>query len=195
MFNLTKQKFNKFPESNRSMVYLMWIYGFWNLISTLFISIYVFKLETNISHVINYNILFFATVFLGFSWIGYLFSIAKINIRNMYYVWYILFIISFVFLFFLKGNIFWTYIFWLIYWLWFWAFRCAVHANELVNIKDKDRDFFSSMISAWGNILQIVTPLIVTAIFLIANYLNINGYHILFIIIPITYLISFLFYF
>ncbi|MFK7780413.1 MAG: hypothetical protein QM490_04755 [Candidatus Gracilibacteria bacterium] len=193
MFNLTKQKFNNFPVSNKNMIYLMWIYNFGNLISTLFISIYVFKLETNVSHVIIYNIIFFVTVFLGFVGIGYLFSILQKNIKNMYYISYIIFITSFMIMFFLKGTIIGSYIFGASYGLGFGIFWCAVHANELNNIKDKDRDFYSSLISAGGNILQIITPILVSIIFLIAAYLNYNGYYILFIVIPIVYFISFLF--
>jgi len=193
MFNLTKKKFNDFPKSNKAMIYLMWIYHFWNLISTLFISIYIFKLESNISNVIIYNIIFFTTVFLWFDWLWYLYSQIKKSVKSIYYIWYTIFILSFTILLLFWSTILWIYIFWAFYWFAFWAFRCAVHANELTNIKDKDRDFYSSLISAWWNILQIITPLIVSFIFIIANKINYNWYYILFFVIPIVYMISFIF--
>jgi len=98
MFNLTKKKFNDFPKSNKAMIYLMWIYHFWNLISTLFISIYIFKLESNISNVIIYNIIFFTTVFLWFDWLWYLYSQIKKSVKSIYYIWYTIFILSFTIL-------------------------------------------------------------------------------------------------
>jgi len=193
MINLTKKKFNKFPNSNKAMIYLMWIFTFWHLISTLFISIFIFKFQSDISHVITYNIIFFISCFIWFSWIWYIYSVLQKNVKSMYYISYFLLIISYIYLLLFNSSIIWIYIFWLLHWAWFWVFWSVVHANELTNIKDKDRDFYSSLISAWWNILQIITPLLVSIVFIFWNYIDFDWYYILFIIIPIVYLISFLF--
>lgn len=193
MYKLTKTKFNNFPLSNKSMIYLMWIYSFWQFIAALFINIYIFKIDNDITNVIIYNIIFFSSNLLWFSGLGYILSIYKINIRTMYYLSYIVFILSFIFLLLFKNNIVWSYIFWFIYGTGLGSFWCAVHANELNNIADENRDFYSSLISAGWNILQIITPLLVSVVFYFSSLFSINWYYLLFIIIPIVYLISFLF--
>ncbi len=193
MYKLTKTKFNNFPLSNKSMIYLMWIYSFWQFIAALFINIYIFKIDNDITNVIIYNIIFFASCLLWFSGVGYILSLYKINIRTMYYLSYIVFILSFIFLLLFKNNIVWSYIFWFIYGTWLGSFWCAVHANELNNIADENRDFYSSLISAGWNILQIITPLLVSVLFYFSSFFSINWYYLLFIIIPIVNLISFLF--
>lgn len=193
MLKQTKEKFNNFPTSNKSMIYLMWIYNFWQYIAWLFIWIYIFKINNDISYVINYNLIFFVACYLWFSWIWYIISYMKKSIKNVYYLSYTIMIFSFSILFLLENNIYGAYLFWLIYWIWFWSFWCAVHTNELTNIEDKNRDFYSSMISAWWNIIEIIAPLIVTFIFFITEKNKINWYYILFIIIPIVYLTSFVF--
>jgi len=42
-----------------------------------------------------------------------------------------------------------------IYWI-------AVHSQELKNISDKNRDFYSSSISAGSNIISVIIPLLIS---------------------------------
>ena len=74
-------------------------------------------------------------------------------------------------------------------------FRCAVHTQELVNIEDKTRDIYSSIISSGMNIINIIMPLIISAIFfVVAKYFDFSAY-IIFIFTFTYYLCyKFLFY-
>jgi len=75
-------------------------------------------------------------------------SLLKKNIKNMYYFAYILYIIAFLSIFIFKWY-FAIFSFAIIFWLWYWMFWCAVHSQELINIEDKNRDAYSSIISSW----------------------------------------------
>lgn len=185
--------FKKLPASNKSMVYLMWVNTITSVVTSIFIWIYIFKLNNAIEDLLIYNLIFFTACLIWFSWIGYLVSEVKKDIKNMYYISYIIFILSFVELFFLNWTILWANLFWVLFGLWFWAFWNAVHTQELKNIEDKNRDFYSSSISAGTNILGVMIPLIISVIFYISWFLNYDGYHILFWIIPLIYIFSFVF--
>lgn len=191
MISLFLQNFSKLPKSNKAMVYLMWIYAVWAIIAFIFVNIYVFKFHNSFKDIIFYNINFFTFWFIWFSILWLVMSLCNKNIKNMYYIAYFLFILAFICLLFFNWSIIWAYIFWSLYWLWNWAFRNAVHTQELKNIKDTNRDFYSSSISAWRNILQIITPLLISLIFYITNIFKFDWYLILFLLLPILYLSSF----
>lgn len=187
------QTFDKLPKSNKAMVYLMWIFYAWSLISNIFVNIYVFKINNSLFDSIIYNIIFISSKILWFSWIWYIMSLLKKDIKNMYYVWYIFFILSFILLLIFKWNIYSTYIFWLFYWLWAWSFRMAVHSQELKNIKNETRDFYSSSISTWKNLISIIIPILVAFIFFLWDLFKFDWYFVLFFILPFVYITSFLF--
>jgi hypothetical protein len=68
-----------------------------------------------------------------------------------------------------------------------------VHTQELKNIKNKNRDFYSSSISAGKNIISMIIPFFVSFFFLIGEKFNFDAYILLFLILPLIYLFSFLF--
>lgn len=193
MFAKFIKNFQDLPLSNKSMVYLMWIYGMGWVIGWLFVNIYIFKLNKEIIDVIYYNLVFFTFSFFWFSLIGYIISLLKKDIKNMYYFSYILFIISFLFLLFFNQNMTMILFFASIYGLGNGAFRCAVHTQELVHIADNKRDLYSSSIHAGATIIGILMPIIVAFVFYISDLINYNGYIILFLFLPILYMTSFLF--
>ena len=185
--------FKKLPESNKSMIYLMWIYGAGWIIGSLFVNIYVFSFNKEILDVLYYNTVFLTSVLIWFSLIWLIFSIYKKNIKNMYYMAYSAYILAFILLFIFNWYL-WIYLFAVIFWLGFWMFRCAVHTQELVNIEDKTRDIYSSIISGWKNIIDIIMPFIISGIFFVVSlYFSFSPYLVLFTILPIIYLTSFFF--
>ncbi len=193
MFKKFIQNFNKLPLSNKSMVYLMWIYWVWQLIVNIFINIYIYKINKSLESVIFYNIFFYTFCLIWFSWIWYFMSVFRKDIINMYYISYISFILSFILLFLLNNSIYWIYLFWTIYWFWTWAFWCAVHTQELKNITNKNRDFYSSSIWIWNNLISVIFPILIAFTFYLSGFYNFNAYLIIFFILPFFYIISFIF--
>ena len=185
--------FSKLPKSNKSMVYLMWIYFVGVIISTTFVNIYVFQLQQSYLDVLVFNLITFVASAIWFVWMWVLFSILQRNISQMYYIWYVLFILGFLILFIFPYNLIWSYVFWFLYWLATWIYWNAVHSQELKNISDNARDFYSSSISAWSNIISVVIPLIISWLFFLGDKIQFDAYNILFILLPIIYSVSFFF--
>lgn len=187
------QVFSNLPESNKAMVYLMWIYAAGDIITWIFINIYVFKLHNSLAEALVYNIIFFTSTFVWFSGVGYLMSFLQKDIKNMYYVSYLLFILAFVEMFLFQWSLFASYLFGLIYAFWYGAFWNAVHTQELKNVEGENRDFYSSSISAGRNIISIIIPLFVALIFYMTTFFVFDGYFVLFLILPLIYALSFFF--
>ena len=187
------QNFKKLPDSNKSMIYLMWIYNTGWIISTVFINIYIFSFNKEIIDVFTYNIIFVVNILVGFSFVGYIMSILSFNIKNMYYFAYIFYILAFLLIFSLDWYL-GIYTFAVIFWLWFGMFWCAVHSQELVNIEDKTRDIYSSIIYFWKTIINIVIPLLIALLFFIVElFFSFSAYIVLFLFLPLLYSISFIF--
>ncbi len=187
------ENFNKLPLSNRSMVYLKWIYAVWNIIGGLFINIYVFQINGSIQESLIFNIIYFCSTAIWFSGVGYLMSVLGKNVKNMYYWCYLLFAVSFMLLFIFNGSIIATYIFSIIYAFWNGMFWCALHTQELKNITDERRDFYSSSISAGKDIISIFVPFFVAVAFWLWSKFWFDGYLLLFWMLPFCYLVSLLF--
>lgn len=193
MLKKFKNNFKKLPSSNKSMIYLMWIYNAWWIVISVFINIYVFSLQKSIIDVLIYNSIYFSFTSIWFIGVWSIMSILGKNIKNMYYFAYSFFILGFLTIFLVNWYT-WIYLFASIYWLWFWMYWCAVHTQELVNIKDKTRDIYSSIIWTWKNIITIFMPLFISGIFFVVwKNFDFSPYLVIFLILPFIYMVSFIF--
>lgn len=193
MFQKFSESFNKLPSSNKSLVYLMWIYSFGALIGNLFIIIYIYKFNQSINDLIIYGFLHSISIFIWFGLIWYLIALFQKSIRYLFMFSYIAFIFSILWLLFFWDSYIGIYSYAVLFWLWIWMYWNAAHTQELANITNKERDFYSSSVAIWKNILQVCVPLLVALIFFIGWHLNLDGYIILFALLPLTYLLSFYF--
>lgn len=187
------QNFKKLSLSTKSMVYLMWIYFIGVIISTTFVNIYIFQIKWSYFDVLVFNFITFIASAFWFIWMWILFSRLQRNVSQMYYIGYILFIVWFLVLFIFPHNLIASYTFGVLYGLAAGIYWNAVHSQELKNISNETRDFYSSSISAGSNIISVIIPLIISGIFFFGDRINFDAYTVLFIILPITYSISFLF--
>lgn len=187
-------QFKILPLSNKAMVYLMWIYSAWWVITSIFINIYIFQFQKEIVSVIIYNLVYLTATFIWFSIIGWvLWWVLKRNIRNFYYISYFFFVLSFLIIFSFQEYI-GTLIFAVIYGLWNGIFRCWVHTQELVHIEDNVRDAYSSYISFGTSWIKIWVPLFVSIIFFIVwKHFHFSPYIVLFLLLPVVYMASFFF--
>lgn len=155
---------------------------------------YVFKYFGDMNGLILFNAILYIFSFLGFFLIGLFLSNIRLNIKYAYLVAYILFIIAFLLLF-----IFWKvgwviYVFSILYGFWNGSFWCANHSYELSQITKEKRDFYSSSVTLLKNVFTILIPFLISFVFLLqTKNANIDGYKIIFIVLPILYLSSFLF--
>jgi len=191
MFKKFIKNFRELPLSNRSMVYLMWVYWVGNIVSGIFINIYVYKINNSINDAILYNAIFYTSALVWFSVLWQIMWLLWKDIKSMYSISYALFIASFITIFLLKDTLLWAYLFWVLYAFWNGSFWNAVHTQELNNIEDKNRDFYSSSISAGDNINAIIIPSIVALIFYISSIIKFDWYVVIFFILPVIYTASF----
>ena len=52
------QNFKKLPDSNKAMIYLMWIYNSGGVVASLFMNIYIYSFNKELLDVFIYNIIF-----------------------------------------------------------------------------------------------------------------------------------------
>ncbi|MDD3302757.1 MAG: hypothetical protein PHN31_04310 [Candidatus Gracilibacteria bacterium] len=187
------KKFKDLSKPSKSMVYLMWIYRIGSIVSSVFINIYVFKFQKNLLDVVFYNGFFLTFCLLGFSGLGLFMAALKRDIRFMYYIAYFLFILAFVIIFLIGGYL-GIFLFAILYGLGNGIFRCAVHTQELSNIKDKSRDLYSSIVVSGDNIFKIIVPFFISILFyFIGKFFDFSPYIVLFLLLPFVYVFSFLF--
>lgn len=186
------QKFKNIDQNHKSLIFLNWIYTIWSIIAGIFTSFYVYKTFWNsVEMLLYYAILYYTTTFIGFSVIWAIFAKYKKDIKNLYYLSYVLFFFAFISIFLSIFSFYFIFVFSTFYWLWNGAFRCAVHTQELAHIEDKARDKYSSIISSGDNLLKFIIPLFISVLFAFSLYLHFNWYIILFLIMPLIYLFSF----
>jgi hypothetical protein len=164
--------FQQLPSSNKSMVFIMRLYFFWQVVANVFIGIYIYTISKSFFDIAVYNILLFMWAFISFVWLWLLAWIYKWNIKNFYFWWYFLFILAFLVLLLNWGTKIWVYSFWMIYWAWIWLYYNAVHTQELKNILKKSRSHYSSSVTIWKNLIESLLPLILAGLFYLWNIYN-----------------------
>lgn len=187
------ENYKQLNIKNKSLIYLMWIYFFWHIITWIFINIYVFKLFQNIISVLAYNLVLYSSALIGFSLMGFVISALQKNIKISFFLSYISFMLSFLVLFIFRDAHYMVFLFAFLYGFWFWNYRCAIHTYELKETSQEQRDFYSSIITAWENTLTILTPFLISFIFFATKNIGTLAYSIIFAFLPLTYVLSFFF--
>lgn len=175
------------------MVYLSWIYLFGMYIVSIFLNIYVYKLNGSVVENIFYNIFYYTATALWFAGLWYVMSLLRKDVKSLYYLSYMMFVLAFIWILVMKDTIIWAYVFACLYALWNGTFWCALHTQELKNIKDEDRAFYSSSMMLWKNVITIFAPLFAVACFFLWDYTSTSGYTYMFAMLPVSYCLSILF--
>ena len=188
-------KLTTLDKYSKSILYIKFIFIIWTIISLTFVNLYVYKIFNNsIEYLIYYNIFLYTWMFLGFSIFWYIFLTFNFNVKNLFYVSFISLFTSFLFLLFVENDILRILLFIIFNSTWTWVYYSASHAYEIKNIKAKNRDFFSSLISIWFKFLYIFIPIFISLVFYLDSLFKFdNAYTILFILLPIVYLFSIFF--
>lgn len=66
----------------------------------------------------------------------------------------------------------------------------GIHVQELANIQDQERDFYSSLLSMGKSLIKVVTPFLVAVLFLFAEAVETDAYLMIFSLIPLLFLAS-----
>ena len=193
MFIKTLNRFRALRPSIRALVLIMWFYDFgWKTI-TLFFGIFLFQTFGTIEPAVWYFFTTFSAACVGFCGIGFLFSRLGWNIKRLFFVAVTCLSLGFVFLFgeqTLKNALYFS----AVYGFGIGTFWVAMHSFELAEIQDQERDFYSSMLRAGSGVLGILSPALATLSFFISReVLHLGTYTLLFIFVPISFALGFLF--
>lgn len=191
MFSLTLKRFRDLPKETKAMVWLYLVYNFAEVLVGVFLNIFVFLQTDSILKLGIFNLCGFGGIILGFSVWGILISHFRLSMRLNYLKSFAVCITSFLILIFLPHTEFYLYLFGLINGMGLGIFWIGVHSYEMLFTNEKNRDFYSSMVTAISQALRIIGPAIATLTFIISErLLHVETFKLLFIIIPFVYLLS-----
>lgn len=185
--------FKNLDTKHKSMIYLNWIYNFWNVIMQNFVWFYIISKFADLNVFLIYVLIFFTSCWAWFTLLWYIFSKFWFNIKRMYVISYLLMLTGYIILFAMQESALSVYLYALFFWAGFWAYWNSCHTQEMVNIEKDKRQFYSWAVWTWTWLIRLAVPLIWALIFILAEILQFNWYALLLWIMPFVYAISFKF--
>ncbi|KKQ35739.1 MAG: hypothetical protein US50_C0006G0012 [Candidatus Nomurabacteria bacterium GW2011_GWB1_37_5] len=186
-------KFKHLSAEKKSMLALFWVYEFANTTAGIFVNIFVF-LDTRSLWVLALLILVQVTATLiGFTGFGYLLAEYQRSMRWNYLRSFSIYFISFIWLALTPHTLPFLIVFYFLYGLGGGIFWATNHSYELIYTKneDGDRDFYASMVQSGTQLIFILSPLLGTALLLLADKVfQIETFSLLFWVLPFIYLLS-----
>ena len=191
MFGKTWRLFQMMRTPVRSLVFLFWVYEFAYSLVSVFVQVFLYQKFTDLSFNIIATMFLYTGIMVGFCIPGYVASLWRVNIK---YGFASSFVILAGSLFYLL-NVASLQAAFLAMFLWgigqgvFWL---TVNTFELSETKDNERDFYSSMLNAGGQVLGLFGPACATALIWLSSVLHLGTFTLLFTVTPFIYLLGFL---
>lgn len=175
----------------RSLVYIYWIYDFSSSMVGVFVQLLLYQKFSNVPLNIVATIIFYTGIMVGFCVPGYIASLVKANLKHGFLLSFILLGGSLFYLLQVKDikTAFMAMFFWGVGQGVFWL---TVNTFELAETKDHERDFYSSMLNAGGQILTLLGPALATLLIWLGGIAHTGTYTLLFTVAPFIYLLGFL---
>lgn len=190
MIAKTRQAFHKLPQNAKNLVALFWVYSFVNQVANIFFGVLVYEQTQSLQKLIFFTMTYMVAIAVAFIGGGALASIKRHNLKFYFMAGYLFQFAGYAQLFFAPES----YSAYLIYALISGAgaglFWLCMHSYELEATTNKNRDFYSSMLSTGSQSFSIMAPLIGTLLFILAQQLSMPTPKLLLAILPIVFLIS-----
>ncbi len=188
MLGKSLQHFYALRTPVKAMVYLHWIYGTVGALTSTFVQIFLYRKFDSLTFNVLGLMFYFVGCALGFSLVGALVAHYRGNIKWGYITAFVVLCASFLFLFgevtrtdaliFMFASGFGLGLYWV-----------TLHTFELTETKNQERDYYSSVLSAGDQIIDLVAPAFAALLFFLsADVLNWNTFTLLFIVAPLLYL-------
>ena len=191
MYEKTISRFKKLPEVTKSMIFIFWVYEFVQTIVHVFLNIYVFLETGDLMSLVIYNFVFITGIAIGFWVWGIIVAQKQLSMRFNYLKSFVIYFLSFMLLLFATKSFSVLLGFALLNGLALGIFWLGVHTFEMLFVTDKDRDFYSSMVSAGGQIFKVLSPAISVLLFWVSkDVLGKDPFFLLFIVLPFVYLLA-----
>lgn len=192
MFTDTLTRFRGLRTPVRSLVFLYWIYTFTGALAGGFIQIFLFELFSDIRLNIIASMVSFTGIMVGFCVFGVLVARFRLNAKQGFLLSFIVLAMSFALLL-VSSTPYLAYVAMFANGVGNGLFWLTIHTFELSETTDKERDFYSSLLSASDQVSSLLGP--ATAAFLLwlsGSVLMWGDFALLFLLTPIFFLFGFL---
>lgn len=172
----------------RAMVYLHWIYSFVGGLTSMFVQIFLYERFGSVTFNIVGMMLYFIGCAVGFSLVGAIASWYRLNMKWGYAYAFVALCTSFLLL---AGDV--TKVdalaFMLANGVGLGLYWVTLHTFELTETHDHERDYYSSVLSAGDQLIDLAAPALATVLFFLSStVLHWGSFALLFIVAPLIYL-------
>lgn len=185
-----KNNLSKLNKQSLAIVKIMFFYNFSSVILNTFFGAIIYKINNSLMDLLIYSLIMICVADLSFILFGVLISIFKLSMKKNYYFSIIINTLSYIWLVFNNSTLIDFYIFGVLHGISIGSYWLSLHTYELTHTKDKDRDFYASVLSLGTQILKLLVPFLSTIIFFISMKFFNNEYLLLLYIIPLIYIFS-----
>lgn len=180
--------FRALRPSVKAMVYLAWLYSFVSALTSIFVQIFLYQQFGSVTFNIVGMMLYFLGCAVGFSLVGAVASWLRLNIKWGYLAGFFALSASFLWLYgdttradallFMLTNGFGLGVYWV-----------TLHTFELTETLNAERDYYSSVLSAGDQVVDLIAPALATLLIVLSERVfHFGAYTLLFIIAPLCYL-------
>lgn len=173
-----------------AIVKIMFYYNFSSIVLNTFFGIIIYQINNSLIDLLVYSLIMICISDFSFLFFGGLISFFNWSMKRNYYFSIILNTLSYVWLIFFHETVENFYIFGILHGMSIGTYWLSLHTYELTHTKDKDRDFYASLLSLGTQAIKLITPFISTIIFYISLKLFNNEYLLLLYVIPLIYIFS-----
>jgi len=190
MLSETIANFQKLRRPVRSLVFLFWIYSFTGALIGVFTQIFLYQRFADITLNVYATQVFFTGIMVGFVILGYIASLLRRNIKNGFLASFLVIGSSVTVLLF-SSTIEVAYFAMFLNGIGQGLFWLTIHTFELAETKSHERDFYSSLLTAGGQLSLVAGPALATVlIWFSENILAWDTFTVLFILTPFCYLLG-----
>lgn len=191
-YTMFKENILKLDKQTSSIVSIMFFYNFSSIVLNTFFGVIIFGLNNSLLDLLIYSLIMIFVSDFSFFIFGLLTSFFKLNMKKNYLFSIIINTLSYIWLIFFHSDIIDFYIFGILHGLSIGTYWLSLHTYELSHTKNKNRDFYVSVISVGTQVLNLAVPFLSTIIFYFSLKVFNNEYLLLFYIIPFIYMFSLL---
>ena len=189
-YEIFKNNLTKLNNQSLAILKIMFFYNFSSVVLNTFFGAIIYKINNSLMDLLIYSLIMICVADLSFIVFGILISVFKSSMKKNYYFSIIVNTLSYIWLIFYNSTLFDFYIFGILHGLSTGTYWLSLHTYELTHTKDKDRDFYASVLSLGMQVLKLIVPFLSTIIFYISIKIFNNEYLLLLYIIPLVYIFS-----
>jgi len=187
---LSLAQFRSLRSPLRSLIYLFWIYSFVNLAVVVFSQIYIYQMFDSVQLTIVASMANFTGIMIGFCIYGVVAAKLRLNAKQGFLLSFLFTALGLILLPFavhvpqacgamaIRGagiGLFWL----------------TIHTYELMETSDRERDVYSTFLSAGDQIVTVASPAFATLLIWISHNLGTGDFTLLFLLTPPLFLLGF----